>query len=307
MLSGQSGNPWLHLPTPRNAAGAQHPLRGQPGLAVVLTGHVEGDVIRHTEIFSPLRALDLSVGHAVTALEEMGIFEEDSEPSFERWLVGRLNPSPWERNEPGGEYFCSSPTTCEMLPDMIDRDFAIRVAQEDLDRRYSGRLAVTEVEKHELVWIVYYQSAEYLRTGDPGQLLGGNGPYLVDRLDGSLHQIGPVTAVTGDWELDYRTRVRKMTRRSAVDDLHEEVRRAVAASGRIIAMHLLRQRIPTLTHAQVIEYVTALQVGAAPPHLAAIATSALVPAIDPVLGVHTIHRAGSTPSAESAAGGGPLS
>ncbi|MEU2592246.1 hypothetical protein ABZ649_05045 [Streptomyces albidoflavus] len=60
------------------------------GLAVVLTGHVEGDVIRHTEIFSPLRALDLPVGHIVTVLEEMGIFEDDSEPSFERWLIGRL-------------------------------------------------------------------------------------------------------------------------------------------------------------------------------------------------------------------------
>lgn len=60
------------------------------GLAIVLTGHVEGDVIRHTEVFSPLRALDLPVGHIITVLEEMGIFEDDSEPSFERWLVGRL-------------------------------------------------------------------------------------------------------------------------------------------------------------------------------------------------------------------------
>ncbi|MFH8473714.1 YrhB domain-containing protein [Streptomyces sp. NPDC018000] len=190
---------------------------------------------------------------------------------------------------------------------MIDRDFAIRVAQEDLDRRYSGRLVVTEVEAHELVWIVYYQTAEYLRTGDPGQLLAGNGPYLVDRLDGSLHQIGPVAAVTGEWELDYRTRIRKMTTRTAVDDLHEEIHQAAATDGRIIAMHLLRQRVPTLTHAQVIEYVTALQAGTAPPHLAAIATSTLVPVLDPVLGVHTIHRAGSTPAVESAAEGGPVS
>ncbi|MFI5828548.1 hypothetical protein ACIA6C_15015 [Streptomyces sp. NPDC051578] len=60
------------------------------GLAVVLTGHVEGDVIRHTEIFAPLEVLDLPVGHIVTVLEEMGIFEDDSEPSFERWLVGCL-------------------------------------------------------------------------------------------------------------------------------------------------------------------------------------------------------------------------
>ncbi|ADI04348.1 hypothetical protein SBI_01227 [Streptomyces bingchenggensis BCW-1] len=60
------------------------------GLALVLTGYVEGDVIRHTEIFAPLRALDLRFGHVVTVLEEMGIFEDDSEPSFEGWLAERL-------------------------------------------------------------------------------------------------------------------------------------------------------------------------------------------------------------------------
>ncbi|AQW46574.1 hypothetical protein [Streptomyces violaceusniger] len=60
------------------------------GLALVLTGYVEDDVIRHTEIFAPLRALDLRVGHVVTVLEEMGIFEDDSEPSFEGWIAARL-------------------------------------------------------------------------------------------------------------------------------------------------------------------------------------------------------------------------
>ncbi|MEN8655512.1 hypothetical protein ABCR94_36345 [Streptomyces sp. 21So2-11] len=60
------------------------------GLALVLTGYVEDDVIRHTELFAPLRALDLRFGHVVTVLEEMGIFEDDSEPSFEGWLAERL-------------------------------------------------------------------------------------------------------------------------------------------------------------------------------------------------------------------------
>ncbi|MFG2405833.1 hypothetical protein ACGFR8_16150 [Streptomyces brevispora] len=60
------------------------------GLAVVLTGYVEGDVIRHSEIFAPLRALDLRFGHTVTVLEAMGIFQDDSVPSFERWLASRL-------------------------------------------------------------------------------------------------------------------------------------------------------------------------------------------------------------------------
>lgn len=61
------------------------------GLAIVLTGYVEGDVIRHSEIFTPLRALDLRFGHTATVLEEMGIFLDDSEPSFERWLAERLD------------------------------------------------------------------------------------------------------------------------------------------------------------------------------------------------------------------------
>ncbi|MFJ7496859.1 hypothetical protein ACIQZB_38070 [Streptomyces sp. NPDC097727] len=60
------------------------------GLAIVLTGYAEGDVIRHSEIFTPLRALDLRVGHVITVLEEMGIFLDDEEPCFERWLAEHL-------------------------------------------------------------------------------------------------------------------------------------------------------------------------------------------------------------------------
>ncbi|MFF2732627.1 YrhB domain-containing protein [Streptomyces sp. NPDC058008] len=130
-----------------------------------------------------------------------------------------------------------------MLPDVIDREFAVRAAQEDLDRRYSGQLVVSGTEEHELVWIVYYQSAEYLRTGDLSHMLGGNGPYLVDLVDGGLHQIGPVSYVTGAWEVDYRSRIRKMVTWTAVDDLHDEIRQTAVARGRIIAMHLLRQRV----------------------------------------------------------------
>ncbi|MFD3504350.1 hypothetical protein [Streptomyces sp. NPDC058678] len=61
------------------------------GLAIVLTGSTEGYVIRHSEIFTPLRALDLQFGHVITVLEEMGIFRDDEEPFFERWLPERLD------------------------------------------------------------------------------------------------------------------------------------------------------------------------------------------------------------------------
>lgn len=60
-------------------------------MAHVVTAYVEGDVIRHTEIFAPLRALEPPVGHIVTVLEEMGTFGDDSEPSFERRLAERLD------------------------------------------------------------------------------------------------------------------------------------------------------------------------------------------------------------------------
>ncbi|MFD8287723.1 YrhB domain-containing protein [Streptomyces lavendulae] len=177
---------------------------------------------------------------------------------------------------------------------MIDREHARRTAQEHLDREYSGRFAVSGVKAHELVWIVYYETAEYLRTRNPSQRLGGNGPYLVDRIDGGLHLIGPVSYLTGDWEADYRRHIRKEPVRTAVDDLHDELRRATAGRGRIPAMRLLRQRVPTLTHAEAIEYVTALQSGPAPQHLVDAATKTLVPPLDPVLSVRTIHPGGNS-------------
>lgn len=171
---------------------------------------------------------------------------------------------------------------------MIDREFAVRLVEAQLGLESPGQLQVTHVEEHELAWIVSYQSAEYVRTGDLAQLLVGNGPFLVDRVDGGLHSIGVVSAVTGAWESDYRTRIRKMATRTMVDDLHDEIRHTTATRGRIFAMHVLRQKVPALAHAEVIEYVNALQSGSAPAHLVTISTKTLVPEMDPVLGVHTI-------------------
>lgn len=76
---------------------------------------------------------------------------------------------------------------------VIEREAAVRIAEEELDREYqkwstasvdSIRTAVVHVEEHELVWIVYWQSVEFMRTRNPSAMLIGNGPYLVDRIDG---------------------------------------------------------------------------------------------------------------------------
>ncbi|MDQ0846942.1 hypothetical protein QFZ68_006622 [Streptomyces sp. V1I6] len=120
-------------------------------------------------------------------------------------------------------------------------------------------------------------------------MLIGNGPYLVDRVDGGLHQIGVVSAVTGEWEADYRARIRGLpVRTTAVDDLHDALRGVAAARGRMHAVRTLRQRLPVLPPAEAIEYVNALLDGDAPAHLVAVATKELVEPLNPVFAVKTI-------------------
>ncbi len=150
------------------------------------------------------------------------------------------------------------------------------------------RMAVVDVEEHELVWIVSWQSEQFARTRNSEYMLAGNGPYLVDRVDGGLHQIGVVSAVTGEWEADYRARIRGLPVRTAVDDLHDALRDVAAARGRMHAVRTLRQRLPVLSPAEAIEYVNALLAGDAPAHLVAVATEELVEPLNPVLAVETL-------------------
>ncbi|MFI2299581.1 YrhB domain-containing protein [Actinacidiphila glaucinigra] len=167
---------------------------------------------------------------------------------------------------------------------MIEREEAVRRVQEHLDLHFPGRMGVVEAEEHELAWIVLYQSAEYVRTGDSRHLLAGNGPYLVDRADGSMHTIGPVDYLMGGWEEEYRARVRGMPVRTAVDELDDRVRASAAARGRVFAMVELRERIPALGPAEALAYVTALQGGSAAPRgPLAVVTETLLPYREPVV------------------------
>ncbi|MFI8185962.1 YrhB domain-containing protein [Actinacidiphila glaucinigra] len=181
---------------------------------------------------------------------------------------------------------------------MIERETAVRIVEEDLEREdhkwaatnpHAVRTAVSGVDEHELVWIVYWQAAEYVRTGNRRYALAGNGPYLVDRVDGSLHRIGVVSSAGGHWEADYRARIRGLPVRTAVDDLHDEVREIAATHGRIHAVRTLRQRLPSLSPTQALAYMTGLQQGA-PADLVAIATTALVEPLDRVFMVKTIRH-----------------
>ncbi|WP_406173578.1 YrhB domain-containing protein [Streptomyces canus] len=182
---------------------------------------------------------------------------------------------------------------------MIEREAAVRAVEEQLERDYqqwravsvdATRMAVIRVEEHELVWIVSWQSEEFVRTRNSRYMLIGNGPYLVDRVDGGLHQIGVVSAKTGAWETDYRARIRGLPVRTAVDDLHNALCGVAAARGRLHAVRTLRQRLPMLSPAEAVEYVSALLDGNAPARLVAVATKELVEPLNPVLAVETILR-----------------
>ncbi|MEU4039921.1 YrhB domain-containing protein [Streptomyces collinus] len=182
---------------------------------------------------------------------------------------------------------------------MIERETAVRIVEEELDRENQKwaargvapiRTTVLHVEEHELVWKVYWQSEEYARTRDPATMLVGHGPYLVDRIDGGLHQIGVVSEIEGAWEADYRVRIRGQAVRTSVDDLHDEIREAAAIRGRMQAVRLLRQRLPILSPAQALEYVSALLHANPPAHLVAVAVEQLIEPMNPVLAVQTIRQ-----------------
>lgn len=151
-------------------------------------------------------------------------------------------------------------------------------------------MAVLDVEEHELVWIVYWTSEEFVRTGDRRFELAGNGPYLVDRVDGGLHQIGVVSALDDQWQDDYRARIRGLPVRTAVDDLHDVLRDLASTRGRLQAVRALRRRVPVFSPSEAVAYVTALLEGDAPAHLVAVATRELVKPPDAVLAVDTIRR-----------------
>ncbi|WP_322982924.1 YrhB domain-containing protein [Streptomyces sp. S584] len=198
---------------------------------------------------------------------------------------------------------------------VIDRETAIRIVEEELERQNQKwaalgvdpvRTAVLRVKEHELVWKVYWQSEEYARTRNPDTMLIGHGPYLVDRIDGGLHQIGVVSDLEGAWEADYRVRIRGLAVRTVVDDLHDEMREAAAVRGHMRAAGILRRRLPMLSPAQALEYVSGLLHTDAPAHLVAVAVEQLIEPMDPVLTAETL-RQGRSSTVEPDSGGGPRS
>jgi len=60
------------------------------GLTILLSPHAEGDVVRYSELFPALRALDISCERVADVLAEMGVLLDDRRPSFEDWMERKL-------------------------------------------------------------------------------------------------------------------------------------------------------------------------------------------------------------------------
>jgi hypothetical protein len=122
-------------------------------------------------------------------------------------------------------------------------------------------LAVSGVEEHALGWLVFWQSADYLRSRDIGRMLVGHGPYLVDGQDGSIHHIPVTTYVGADWEKLYLEQIRGI---KPPDPLPSAVREVALRDGSLAALRFVRQELPHLSLQEVKAYVDAVRHGGEP-------------------------------------------
>lgn len=92
------GNPWLvwaiYLAHRHGEAhgwrrGTVYDVRR--ALTIVLSQHAAGDVVRYSEVFPAIRALEISVERVTEILQEMGIFIDDRPAVFDGWLAGKLD------------------------------------------------------------------------------------------------------------------------------------------------------------------------------------------------------------------------
>ncbi|SBT40432.1 YrhB domain-containing protein [Micromonospora auratinigra] len=153
---------------------------------------------------------------------------------------------------------------------MVTKEQAVALVTALLaEERRTGRLgpaieelAVLDVERHPLGWLVFWQSARYVRTRDVRDMLIGQGPYLVDGEDGSIHHVPVTKLMTDDWEIRYRWQVRGEPR---PDPVRDDVRAVLRDEGSLPAMRHLRRRCPALSPFDARAYVYALRDGGEPP------------------------------------------
>ncbi|MEU8419567.1 YrhB domain-containing protein [Micromonospora sp. NPDC048835] len=151
---------------------------------------------------------------------------------------------------------------------MITRERAVALVEALLIRQRRGgqladvpEVAICGVEEHVLGWLVGWQAVEYLRSGDIGTMLVGQGPYFVDGEDGSIHHI-PVVMCGADRWVDVYLRQYKGVR--PPDPLLAEVRALIQGGNRMAALRYVRQQAPRMSPRHAQAYVDAVSGGDEP-------------------------------------------
>lgn len=83
---------------------------------------------------------------------------------------------------------------------MLSKDECRRLAAELLQSWQARHtLVITGAQEFAVGWVFFYNTEEFVRTGDIVHALGGNAPILVDRRDGTVHVTGSTACPTEHW------------------------------------------------------------------------------------------------------------
>ena len=74
--------------------------------------------------------------------------------------------------------------------EMAEFGWGLRTEAEQRAHAETCRLEVSHVEEYDFGWIFYYDSADSVESGDPDSALGGNAPYLFERMSGRVFVTG---------------------------------------------------------------------------------------------------------------------
>lgn len=85
---------------------------------------------------------------------------------------------------------------------MINFDEAVEKAQNYL-KGSDTPLVITLLGRFSEGWYFFFQSREYLETGDFSTQLAGNSPFIIDKDSGEIHDLGtayPIEKYLQDYE-----------------------------------------------------------------------------------------------------------
>jgi Immunity protein 35 len=94
----------------------------------------------------------------------------------------------------------------------IEAEEIVRVYLNSMERSGSIPLMVMNEEtlEFDFGWVFFYNSKEYLETGNYSWMLAGNAPLIIDRTTGTLHITGTANSV--EYYIDeYRKKIKRQT------------------------------------------------------------------------------------------------